>query len=1021
MSHTSTTSTIHRFATNFIKLALLLGLVLPVMVCEAQTNLIINGDFSSTDPADPQSPYFDTEYTYNSAVNGLYTEGTYVIANNPLPQHSSFCDFDLESERSPISGGNMLIGNASTAASKKLWAQRVTVTPRTNYTFSFYASSLAGVENAANNLLFGLYVDCKRVGADITIPTECNWVKFTINFNSGNLTSMELSIRNLSIENLGNDIAIDDISFISPLETPSPAYAQVYEFIWKGYSTNWFNADNWGSCTLPTCDDDVIIPSGLANYPIIPAGVSANSLRTGSVGSLTIQPGASLSISQFSELNVCGNIINNGTLIRDSQSLVTLIGLTDQTLTGGQYTNLRVNKPSGSAVLGSNITVTGTLTLSQGLVKTNAYELYVSNTAQNAIASYSGTSYVVGNLRRGIIKNGLVVNPAFEADNAATSTPAGWTTDWTPIADYTETGNPVSGNYHLTHSSTSAYHLYTYQTITGLATGTYTLKAWVKSSGGQSAAYMEAKNFGGATLQTNFGALANWTQISITNIQVTNGECTIGFWSASTANKWAYMDDVEFHQQLVVNPSFDASTPTLTGWSTATSTNSENADFSEAYAGTYGGAYHLTHWTPGGDYKVYTYQTLTGLTNGTYTMKAWVKGGGSQKSAYMEAKDYGSTALTSTIGNTSNQWVQISITGIKVTNNQCTIGFYSDAYANNWMYADEVEFYREDPIHYDFPLGDATHYKRAQMTMSANLGVNSILGIFTPNNPSGTTGLPLVENGNQFDELYAGGYWTLTPDILPMGSALYEVELFLPSAPAGYSTMTLAKRHDAASSWNISNTSPTGDYTPKTSYRRTGYSTFSEYALVSGEPIILPVQLLSFRASATALGRVALEWSTAQEQNSDWFIVERSQNAEVFTEVGRVKATENSHALLSYTYQDNKPLMGLSYYRLKQIDIDGTAAYSKMAAVTIETSVTDASFKVYPNPSDGKALQLLTDYEGQAEITVSNHIGVVVVAPQPIQVSNGSQSLDIPQLPKGVYIVTMKEVNKISQQKLIVQ
>lgn len=148
----------------------------------------------------------------------------------------------------------------------------------------------------------------------------------------------------------------------------------------------------------------------------------------------------------------------------------------------------------------------------------------------------------------------LVANPSFEADPAGTQTPAGWLT-WsgnaTENADYTENhGGAHTGSYHGTHRKADGnYEVYTYQTFTGLENGTYNLRAYVKSSGGQEATQMEAKRNinGSGEVVVSIPSNNQWTPIELT-ITVTNGTCTIGFYSAGAAGQYIYFDSVEFYR-----------------------------------------------------------------------------------------------------------------------------------------------------------------------------------------------------------------------------------------------------------------------------------------------------------------------------------------------------------------------------------------------------------------------------------------------------------------------------------------
>lgn len=142
----------------------------------------------------------------------------------------------------------------------------------------------------------------------------------------------------------------------------------------------------------------------------------------------------------------------------------------------------------------------------------------------------------------------LVINPGFETDGA-TQTPSGWST-WSNSndnANYTEFGGH-SGSYRLSHWKSTPYQVSTYQIKTGLTNGTYTMKAWVKSGGGFNQSQMYVKNFGGTERNTAIPTTNSWTQLTITNINVTNGQVEFGFWTDANANNWINVDNVEFYK-----------------------------------------------------------------------------------------------------------------------------------------------------------------------------------------------------------------------------------------------------------------------------------------------------------------------------------------------------------------------------------------------------------------------------------------------------------------------------------------
>ncbi|MDJ1473861.1 hypothetical protein, partial [Xanthocytophaga flava] len=211
--------------------------------------------------------------------------------------------------------------------------------------------------------------------------------------------------------------------------------------------------------------------------------------------------------------------------------------------------------------------------------------------------------------------------------------------------------------------------------------------------------------------------------------------------------------------------------------------------------------------------------------------------------------------LTQTISN--NSWTQISITGIVVTNGTCEIGFTTSASGTRYIYVDDVSFTQTDAASdYDYPIGDAGKYERLRMSVTSDLSVSSVLGFFTWGTLSGTNGLPLIEGLNIFSFLAQDGYWTLEPNTAPASSARYNITLYLPNAPTGSGPLTFAKRPTPTASvpnpsWSFNGSSVVGDYSIKTQYGRSGFSTFSQIGIISGTPVSLPVSYLSFNGYAT--------------------------------------------------------------------------------------------------------------------------------------------------------------------------
>jgi arabinogalactan endo-1,4-beta-galactosidase len=135
-----------------------------------------------------------------------------------------------------------------------------------------------------------------------------------------------------------------------------------------------------------------------------------------------------------------------------------------------------------------------------------------------------------------------ITNPGFES--GVGQSPTGWSESGTVTASKSEAGGH-SGSAQLAHWSASAYSVETFQALTGLANGQYTLTAWVRSGGGQSAAYIALRNCGSNEVRANIANNVNWNQISVTTT-VSGGQCRASIVSNASANQWINVDDVVF-------------------------------------------------------------------------------------------------------------------------------------------------------------------------------------------------------------------------------------------------------------------------------------------------------------------------------------------------------------------------------------------------------------------------------------------------------------------------------------------
>jgi hypothetical protein len=163
-----------------------------------------------------------------------------------------------------------------------------------------------------------------------------------------------------------------------------------------------------------------------------------------------------------------------------------------------------------------------------------------------------------------------------------------------------------------------------------------------------------------------------------------------------------------------------------------------------------------------------------------------------------------------------------------------------------------------------------------------------------------------------------------------------------------YNVSTPMLNHYNGTDWDAQTGSSSSTANSMTYIGYTG--TFSPFAISnSGDP--LPVTLTQFSATCET-ENTTIEWQTASEQNSDVFVIERSENGKDWTTVDEVVAAGNSNTVINYMYKDYARTRGLNYYQLQQIDVDGkTTTYGPISA-TCDIEIVEIA--VYPNPTDGE-------------------------------------------------------------------
>jgi hypothetical protein len=170
---------------------------------------------------------------------------------------------------------------------------------------------------------------------------------------------------------------------------------------------------------------------------------------------------------------------------------------------------------------------------------------------------------------------------------------------------------------------------------------------------------------------------------------------------------------------------------------------------------------------------------------------------------------------------------------------------------------------------------------------------------------------------------------------------------------------------------------------------------------------ILPIELLYFDAQNNdAENSVNLEWASASEKNNDYYTVYRSIDGEYWEPISTITGAGNSSTTLTYSFIDENPLNGISYYKLRQTDFDGK--YEEFEIKSVNLSMSESSVSLYPNPAADfiNLSYFFTCNESELRLNIYNASGQLIKTEN---IGNNSISMettiDLNDFANGVYFI----------------
>jgi hypothetical protein len=173
----------------------------------------------------------------------------------------------------------------------------------------------------------------------------------------------------------------------------------------------------------------------------------------------------------------------------------------------------------------------------------------------------------------------------------------------------------------------------------------------------------------------------------------------------------------------------------------------------------------------------------------------------------------------------------------------------------------------------------------------------------------------------------------------------------------------------------------------------------------------LPIELLTFTAT-NKREIVETNWVTATEINNDYFTLMRSDDLQNWIEIGEVDGAGSTDEVQEYMFNDFHPLIGVSYYRLKQTDFDGMVTYSDTRSLA-RTADQLESLHIYPNPTND-VITVVSESQTIDRLSIFDMLGKDLSHMVESRKGEDGNSLiiDLSELPSGIYYLKTESGSK---------
>ena len=175
----------------------------------------------------------------------------------------------------------------------------------------------------------------------------------------------------------------------------------------------------------------------------------------------------------------------------------------------------------------------------------------------------------------------------------------------------------------------------------------------------------------------------------------------------------------------------------------------------------------------------------------------------------------------------------------------------------------------------------------------------------------------------------------------------------------------------------------------------------------------LPVSISNFVAFSK-INKIEINFKTATENNNSKFIIQHSTESDSFTDIGSIKAI--GIGANNYVFTDDNPVNGINYYRLENVDKNGSSTFSKVVCVKFGDIQT---FSIAPNPAKDFATINFSKTVDKATIAVYDLTGKQVIT-QLLSGNINTYKLNTQSLKSGLYVIKVNTVTGNNNEKLLI-